>query len=330
MTLTLLILSAIFVFEKISISKKVSSSMAQLDTILAIAGFVIIAVGTFGIELEVFSNVIAIGFIALGAAMIGVGTTIKADSKVDIVMGVFAVMLVIPFANYGGAFCLALYLFMIKGKEKGAAAHILGVAMMISFIALLLKSVELASFVMIVYLITLKMAHLETIISMLRHVGNNVVTDALTGLFNRRWMFKQLEKLIEKNGEVGVIFIDIDNFKKLNDTKGHDYGDLVLKKIGDIMRQEVGATAWGVRYGGEELVALVSKEVRTEALAKKILERVRKEVQVTLSVGVALLDGQEMTPDQIIKVADERMYYSKNNGKNRITTGNQAEPVEQP
>lgn len=321
MTLTLLIISALFVYEKISVNNMVSKNMTMIDKVLAYVGLGFIAIGTFTYELEILGTVLTIGILSFGAVAIGIGTTIKADRKMDIVMALLGLTLFIPFANLLGSFLLALYLFIVKGKEKGASPLILGGALFLSMVAMIVKSVELASFVMILFLIALKIIHLDVLISMLRHVGTNVVTDALTGLFNRRWMFKQLEKLIEKNGEAGVIFIDIDNFKKLNDTKGHDYGDLVLKKIGDIMRQEVGASAWGVRYGGEELIVLVSKEIRSDALAKKILERVRKEVQVTLSIGVSVLDGKEQTPDQLIKIADERMYYSKNNGKNRITMG---------
>ncbi|MFY0519340.1 GGDEF domain-containing protein [Lysinibacillus sp. UGB7] len=157
--------------------------------------------------------------------------------------------------------------------------------------------------------------HTSQLLSMLRQASDNVITDALTGLYNRRWLYKKAEQLARQQ-EIGIIFCDIDNFKKLNDEKGHEHGDLVLQQTGEIMRRVLNGYGFASRYGGEELIGLVTDTMFTERLAEKILEAVRKEINITMSIGIAVGQG---SVDELLKTADERMYISKNTGKNKIT-----------
>ena len=84
------------------------------------------------------------------------------------------------------------------------------------------------------------------------------ITDGLTSLYNRRHFNKKAEQLLRQTKRVAIIFCDIDNFKKLNDTQGHHKADGVLKQVADIIREETAGIGAAGRYGGEELLGLVA------------------------------------------------------------------------
>lgn len=155
-------------------------------------------------------------------------------------------------------------------------------------------------------------------------------TDPLTGLSNRRAFEKQLGDL--KGFTFAVIALDIDHFKQVNDTYGHDVGDQVLKRVAGVLEdvaEEKGNTEgirlYPARIGGEEFSVIV--ETASETAAESVAEIIRKRiaaagepVPVTLSAGVALrLKGEEST--QLLKRADEALYRSKREGRNRVTVG---------
>ncbi|MGE7811216.1 GGDEF domain-containing protein [Lysinibacillus capsici] len=171
------------------------------------------------------------------------------------------------------------------------------------------------------YFVMNHIKHTTQLLGMMRNAGENVITDTLTGLYNRRWLYKKSEQLIQQQ-EIGIIFCDIDNFKKLNDEKGHNHGDFVLQQTGEIIRRILNGNGFGVRYGGEELIGLVTNTMFTERLAEKILEAVRKEIKITMSIGIAVGQG---TVEELLKTADERMYISKKTGKNKITIQDEIE-----
>ncbi|MFT9485944.1 MAG: diguanylate cyclase domain-containing protein [Tepidibacillus sp.] len=155
--------------------------------------------------------------------------------------------------------------------------------------------------------------------------------DELTNLPNRRYYQRKLKKLKGNENPIGVAMVDVDYFKQYNDTFGHVAGDLVLKKVAEIMsdhiRKEEGFVA---RYGGEEFIIFFKKVDRSEM--NIILERIRSFVEqypfqgvekqpngrLTISIGVSFADLGE-TVDQLIEEADQALYNSKENGRNRIT-----------
>jgi two-component system cell cycle response regulator len=160
------------------------------------------------------------------------------------------------------------------------------------------------------------------------------VTDQLTGLHNRRYMASQLEPLVARaaqGGEpVSLLAIDIDHFKKINDSFGHDVGDAVLQEFAVRLASNVRAIDLPVRHGGEEFL-VVMPDTRMED-ARRIAERIRLHVagepfrptgfdaalDVTISIGVATtLDG-EAHADGLLKRADEAMYEAKSTGRNRV------------
>lgn len=150
--------------------------------------------------------------------------------------------------------------------------------------------------------------------------------DSLTGLANRRLMDIMLEKSFARAQRVGspfsCIMLDIDFFKKYNDTYGHPAGDSLLKKIAEILLNEVRAIDLVVRYGGEEFFVLLPDAKLFEA--QQAAERIRMAVEagtgVTISLGVASYHQEVQTKEYLIKKADEALYQAKKYGRNRVET----------
>ena len=153
--------------------------------------------------------------------------------------------------------------------------------------------------------------------------------DALTGMLNRRGFLPIVEKLMKEKGSAGfsIAFCDIDNFKRINDSYGHDGGDEVIRHITRIMNKEMNGCET-CRWGGEEFIILM-KDTGLEAAREK-MESLRRAVEVsptvffnkripaTITIGLGEFGDGIHTPEDIIKVADERMYYGKQNGKNIV------------
>jgi diguanylate cyclase len=166
--------------------------------------------------------------------------------------------------------------------------------------------------------------------------------DALTKLFNRRFLRTVIQReirLSQSSGDrFGVLLLDVDHFKLINDTFGHETGDRVLKQLAEVLLASVRAGDFVFRYGGEEFLLLVGG-MTTEILVM-IAEKVRQAVQghlfrdpqgqaltVTVSIGLALHDGH---PDyqRLIAVADDALYEAKRSGRNRhVLRGGDMPPV---
>ena len=126
-----------------------------------------------------------------------------------------------------------------------------------------------------------------------------------------------------------MLITDIDFFKKVNDTYGHDVGDVVIKGLADILKKQKRATDVVARFGGEEFIVLC--EQTDEAGAALLGERIREELEatvfntpigpltVTCSVGIATFPEAGSTWDELFKSADEALYVSKRTGRNRVT-----------
>lgn len=153
------------------------------------------------------------------------------------------------------------------------------------------------------------------------------ITDGLTGLYNHRFVRQRLEEEISKarryKRKLSVIMLDIDHFKKLNDTQGHQYGDYVLKRIAEILQQNVRNTDTIGRYGGEEFIIVCSETGLAESymLANRLRAEIersqfKRQVQVTISGGVAELHEENI--QQLVEKADRCLYSAKRLGRNRI------------
>ena len=156
--------------------------------------------------------------------------------------------------------------------------------------------------------------------------------DSLTGLFNRRAFLERLH--FEKNrfdrqgGSLVLIMADIDYFKQVNDQHGHDAGDYILRMVSKILQTRMRLSDVLCRWGGEEFMMLLSdnREVDGLIVAEKVRSIVEAEIftfdgrniPVTMSFGIADFK-KGITVEQCIQLVDQRLYYSKNNGRNRIT-----------
>ena len=151
--------------------------------------------------------------------------------------------------------------------------------------------------------------------------------DPLTKLMNRRAfkpiLIHELSRVNRKETKSSLVLIDLDDFKKVNDTFGHDTGDQILREFSDVLRASISESDCVSRHGGEEfLLCLPDTDMET---AQPVIERLSKlisdneyseKIQVTASFGIALLSGD--TKQSIIN-ADKAMYQSKANGKNQVS-----------
>ncbi|ORC34818.1 hypothetical protein B4O97_10795 [Marispirochaeta aestuarii] len=158
--------------------------------------------------------------------------------------------------------------------------------------------------------------------------------DSLTGLPTRRLFYDRLEtalKLVRRNRQhLAVLFLDLDNFKKLNDSAGHEAGDILLVETARRIQQNLRESDSVARLGGDEFVVLLENVDTREDLrlvAQKILSAVRepceikgRRVAVSVSIGAAMAPDQAETVDDIIRIADEEMYTAKRAGKNQLKT----------
>lgn len=170
-------------------------------------------------------------------------------------------------------------------------------------------------------------------VASLNEVKQQADTDGLTGLYNRRYFNEKIEELVEKAKEEGgylsLIMMDVDNFKKYNDTFGHPAGDQLLKTVAGVVSDTVREGDIVARYGGEEFVVILKNSGRETAL--QIAERIRISVAnipigvlkspITLSLGVGSFPEHARDRNSLLEFADQSLYYAKQSGKNRVSCG---------
>ena len=165
--------------------------------------------------------------------------------------------------------------------------------------------------------------------------------DPLTGIHNRRWFSQRVNEIITggtsilKERTISLFIIDADDFKKINDTLGHMFGDTVLRSIAEIIDRTVGDSGIACRWGGEEFMAMLHNTTLTEV--NELTERIRltveetlftddcgKTIDITISTGVVFAmfrsETENINIEELIKIADRRLYDAKNTGKNRVLT----------
>ena len=187
----------------------------------------------------------------------------------------------------------------------------------------------------------------KKIIEMNHKLQAVAVTDLLTGIYNRTGLYEEIHRMAEvwkkenKAHPLGLMFIDLDNFKKYNDTFGHDVGDLILKEMAAVFTGVVEDKGFVSRYGGDEYIILLNTEDREELedIAKEIYRRidtsegfresiekymgreieVQKENRITCSIGIAMASDVKSEDEvtEMIKLADDRLYSVKTSVKGR-------------
>ncbi|MBY0407214.1 MAG: diguanylate cyclase, partial [Rickettsiales bacterium] len=164
------------------------------------------------------------------------------------------------------------------------------------------------------------------------------VTDALTGLYNRHYLNTHLGNMVKqslKNGKhLALMIMDMDHFKSVNDTYGHDVGDMVLKQLAGIIMQASRSSELAARFGGEEFVILMPETdpASAYAAANRIREIVEgtpfkignngETLSKTVSIGVASLYHDGDSAESLLKRADEALYEAKHGGRNLVKVSN--------
>ena len=175
---------------------------------------------------------------------------------------------------------------------------------------------------------------LKTILAEKEHLAFQRDHDALTGIPNRRMFDRvlnaEVDRAVRSHTELSLVVLDLDHFKKINDTYGHDCGDRVLARLGQVLKTSVRSYDTVARIGGEEFAIILPSTPGWTALllTKRILETFRRETfscnggkfHMTFSAGVSsinLLDGKP-APALLLKTADKAPYAVKNNGRNQV------------
>jgi len=154
--------------------------------------------------------------------------------------------------------------------------------------------------------------------------------DYMTGAYNRRYFYSSGEAIYTKakreNRDLAIVSLDIDNFKNINDTYGHDVGDLCIIKVVELLNHNLRSSDLLARFGGEEFIILLEK-ITIEDL-EKVFEKIRRKFEenkiasgddkIEFTVSMGIYYGMQESIDKMIKIADEALYYSKNNGRNQV------------
>ena len=159
------------------------------------------------------------------------------------------------------------------------------------------------------------------------------VTDALTGLRNRRFadwfLSRELERVHRHGNRLSVFMVDLDHFKRVNDTHGHPVGDAALRHVGELLSRQLRKTDVAARWGGEEFLIALAQVPLEGALALAERQRAAIEatpfqlpdgrlLEVTISIGVATAIAADASPEDLVAAADRALYEAKNGGRNRV------------
>jgi diguanylate cyclase (GGDEF)-like protein/PAS domain S-box-containing protein len=165
--------------------------------------------------------------------------------------------------------------------------------------------------------------------------------DPLTGLFNRRYLDdtlpRELNHARRKNSHISIAMLDIDNFKKFNDTFGHEAGDVILREIGHLFRENLRKSDIACRYGGEEFVLVLLDSTYDDSRRK--LDLIREQIKnlqiryqekllgkITMSIGTVEANGNLMCAEELVAASDKALYAAKHEGRDCIIDYSELEP----
>jgi len=169
------------------------------------------------------------------------------------------------------------------------------------------------------------------IVDLFEEVRKMSYIDYMTGVYNRRYFFNKGQEIFEKSYDLkkpfSLIMIDIDNFKSINDSYGHDVGDIVITSMANIIKSSLGKRSLISRFGGEEFCVII--ENKDLEKTKKLLENIRiktenkiidtENINLNFTVSMGLYYGIKESLNEMIKLSDRALYQSKRTGKNKIT-----------
>ncbi|WP_218832061.1 GGDEF domain-containing protein [Paenibacillus campinasensis] len=248
-----------------------------------------------------------------------------------------SILFTLVYAALAGAY---MYWFVPRLPKKrlfylasviAICSYVLNIAYLASDLLII---ANLVLFGQTVFIILITVIFFERIVDMVYAVSYKSVTDGLTGLYYKSFFVKKVDDAVRSGQPAAVIFCDIDNFKRVNDTQGHYVGDQILKLVARIMKEVCQDIGIAGRYGGEEIVGLITD---SNADASVIAERFRSRVQaesgsifpVTVSVGLSSSNEQTESGESLIRKADEALYIAKSTGKNRVVQAEEARSLQQ-
>jgi len=168
----------------------------------------------------------------------------------------------------------------------------------------------------------------EALAQALKTLKEEAIRDPLTDLYNRRflrdYMARELLRAAREDIRVAVIMIDLDRFKRVNDTAGHAAGDFVLTEIATLLKRHIRGTDIACRYGGEEFTlvlpnaTLQSARRKGEAICSAIREKGAQLMGVTASLGVAIFPDHATEPESLLRAADKALYDAKGRGRDQV------------
>ena len=166
----------------------------------------------------------------------------------------------------------------------------------------------------------IRVLNIVDIYEVLRKYEDSMFKDGLTGVYNRLFLENKLDDIFSQHSQKSIVMLDIDFFKKINDTYGHQIGDEVLKELASLLTRSIRKNDFVIRYGGEEFLIYLPFTDKKDAYLivskiKEILRKLEKAVPYTFSAGIA---DEGETLAQMIKIADNRLYKAKKEGRNRI------------
>jgi diguanylate cyclase (GGDEF)-like protein len=184
---------------------------------------------------------------------------------------------------------------------------------------------------------------MEDLRAALHNLHTQAVTDPLTRLVNRRYLAEFLPRELIRTQRAGhslaVLMIDLDHFKRVNDTFGHDAGDLVLTQVARLLMAHIRGSDIACRHGGEEFVLVLpdttlegaqrrAEEIRAAVMELQLRHRGKPLGPITVSMGLALFPDHAAGPEALIRVADEALYEAKRAGRDRVIVGRAAPATE--
>lgn len=164
---------------------------------------------------------------------------------------------------------------------------------------------------------------------LLKKTYSLTLLDHLTGLFNYRKLEILLDEMKKNEREFALFFMDLDNFKQVNDTYGHKYGSETLIEFAEILKEFIGENEFGFRYGGDEFLLLlpdkdvkyakkIAKEIMKKMKKNKFLEKYGYDITLSVSIGISHYPSIAREPKNVLYQADSAMYYIKKSGKNGV------------
>jgi len=231
-----------------------------------------------------------------------------------------------------GGLALVLYAFFLQ-KDKKAVIDILGGLSVSNLAVAVMVFTLLFGLVFVMPVMRKNNTEAEKLTDHAAQLEVKGVTDPLTGLYNRRYFEGALDAyLLEFNrikAPLAIISLDLDHFKSVNDTYGHDAGDVVLKKLASRLKNLTREHDIVARTGGEEfcIVAPFARADQIRPFAERICRMVAEMrvdlghviLRPTISIGVAATTDGLTTGKELLKLSDERLYEAKENGRNRVS-----------